>query len=122
MQAVCYKCSSVIVAATHSRCPSCQFPLIAEACTLDDVAPPIDAILHRQSVSVGAPRLPGVDVGPGKAMLLMEARKARIERRRTAERRAQTAREDRRGRARAVAFASFAAGIIAAAGWLGGAF
>lgn len=122
MRAVCYQCSSVTVEPSVTRCPTCGFLLIAEVGAIPEVAPPIEHIFHRTSVSVGAPPLPGVDAGPRKAQLLMEARKKRIERRRTEERRAQTARETRRIRARWVAAATAIAACAAiATSWLAGA-
>jgi hypothetical protein len=114
-KAVCYKCSYTgAVDGTH--CPLCQFPLILEACAEPDVAPALERIFDRTSVRVGAPPLPGVDVGPRKAQLLMQARKRRIERQRRITTEREIQRTQRRSRL-AVGFVSVGAvvaGVVAA--------
>ncbi len=81
-KAVCYKCSYVGDPRGATRCPICQFPFILEAGDPPELAPELQQIFDRSSVRVGAPPLPGVDAGPRKAVLLMAARKRRVERKR----------------------------------------
>lgn len=57
-------------------CPVCSFPLIDGTISGLHV---ID-VLHRESVSVGGPPLPGVDTEPREAELLAKARRERHER------------------------------------------
>lgn len=74
-KATCYSCHYESLGALGTRCPECRFPLIAvpiaaEACEISDV-------LSRESISIGAPPLPGVDGTPRKAQLLAESRRRR---------------------------------------------
>ncbi len=77
LQAVCYRCRYVGLAAGTSKCPLCTFPLILEAVEVDDT-PDVEQIFERQAVNVGAPPLPGVDGTPREAQLRAEARRKRI--------------------------------------------
>lgn len=73
---VCYRCSYQSHE-TGSSCPQCSFPLITER----ELSPPggmrLSNVLHRDSISIGAPPLPGVDAAPRQAQLLAESRKRR---------------------------------------------
>jgi hypothetical protein len=89
-KAVCYRCSYQ-GPVTANRCPQCQFPMILEP----EGTPPgrrLESIFARQSVTEGAPPLPGVHTEKRKAQLMAEARRARIATRRHA--RAQPERDD----------------------------
>ncbi|RMH42814.1 MAG: hypothetical protein D6689_07065 [Deltaproteobacteria bacterium] len=97
-KAVCYKCSYVGRAGQATHCPICRFPLIVEAGAPPEVAPMIEHIFDRASVHLGAPPLPGVDDGPRKAVLLMEARRRRIARQRRLETQRKLEAERRRAR------------------------
>jgi len=77
LQAVCYRCRYVGLAAGASKCPLCTFPLILEAAEVDDT-PSVQQIFERQAVNEGAPPLPGVDGTPREAQLRAGARRKRI--------------------------------------------
>lgn len=74
--AVCFKCSYCTYE-RESVCPECSFPLILQA----EATPPggfdLQEILHRSSLRVGAPPLPGVDAEPRQAQKLAEMRRRR---------------------------------------------
>lgn len=80
-KAVCYKCSFE-GQVEGSCCPECSFPLIFESEATPAGGTRVEDIFDRTSVRIGAPPLPGVDVGPRKAQLLAEARKRRLTARR----------------------------------------
>lgn len=74
---VCFSCSYQSSARGGSVCPRCSFPLI----TRSDMSPSgglrLSDVLHRESIRIGAPPLPGVHAEKRKAQALAEARRAR---------------------------------------------
>jgi hypothetical protein len=81
-KAVCYRCSYESTDARERRCPVCAFPFILEAETTPPGGRRLEEVLHRSSIRVGAPPLPGVDDAKRKAQLLAEHRQRRITERR----------------------------------------